>query len=110
MARRQFVGRGGAARAGQYERQISERLAETSALDEGIRRISQSLEEVRGSFAAAQAELRAIPVLEGLAQEVASLRDNVNRERAAYAEARATHDGLEREAKARAERRAAIEA
>jgi chromosome segregation protein len=93
-----------------HERQIAERLAQTSALDEGIRRITQSLEEVRGSFAAAQTELQAIPVLEGLAQEVASLRDNVNRERAAYAEARAKHDGLEREAKARAERLAAIEA
>ena len=93
-----------------HERQIAERLAHTSALDEGIRRITQSLEEVRGSFAAAQAELQAIPVLEGLAQEVASLRDNVNRERAAYAEARAKHDGLEREAKSRAERLAAIDA
>jgi chromosome segregation protein len=93
-----------------HERQTAERLAQTSALDEGIRRISQSLEEVRGSFAAMQTELQAIPVLEGLAQEVAALRDNVNRERAAYAEARAKHDGLEREAKARAERIAAIEA
>ncbi len=93
-----------------HERQIAERLAQTSALDEGIRRITQSLDEVRGSFGSAQTELQAIPVLEGLAQEVASLRDNVNRERAAYAEARAKHDGLEREAKARAERLAAIEA
>ncbi len=93
-----------------HERQIAERLAQTSALDEGIRRITQSLDEVRGSFEAAQAEFRAIPVLEGLAQEVAALRDNVNRERAAYAEARAKHDGLEREAKARAERINAIEA
>ena len=93
-----------------HERQIAERLAQTSALDEGIRRITQSLDEARGSFEAAQAEFRAIPVLEGLAQEVAALRDNVNRERAAYAEARAKHDGLEREAKARAERINAIEA
>ena len=93
-----------------HERQIAERLAQTSALDEGIRRISQSLDEVRASFEAAQAEFQAIPVLEGLAQEVAALRDNVNRERAAYAEARAKHDGLEREAKARAERLATLEA
>jgi chromosome segregation protein len=93
-----------------HERQIAERLAQTSALDEGIRRITQSLDEVRGSFEAAQVEFQAIPVLEGLAQEVAALRDNVNRERAAYAEARAKHDGLEREAKARAERINAIEA
>ena len=68
-----------------HERQIAERLAQTSALDEGIRRIAQSLDEVRGSFEAAQAEFQAIPALEGLAQEVAALRDNVNRERAAYA-------------------------
>ena len=93
-----------------HERQIAERLAQTSALDEGIRRIAQSLDEVRGSFEASQAEFQAIPVLEGLAQEVAALRDNVNRERAAYAEARAKHDGLEREAKARAERLASLEA
>jgi chromosome segregation protein len=93
-----------------HERQIAERLAQTSALDEGIRRITQSLDEVRGSFEALQAEFQAIPVLEGLAQEVAALRDNVNRERAAYAEARAKHDGLEREAKARAERLATLEA
>ncbi len=93
-----------------HERQIAERLAQTSALDEGIRRIGQSLDEVRASFEAAQAEFQAIPVLEGLAQEVAALRDNVNRERAAYAEARAKHDGLEREARARAERLATLEA
>ena len=55
-----------------HERQIAERLAQTSALDEGIRRIAQSLDEVRGSFEAAQAEFQAIPVLEGLAQEVAA--------------------------------------
>jgi chromosome segregation protein len=93
-----------------HERQIAERLAQTSALDEGIRRIAQSLDEARASFEAARAEFQAIPILEGLAQEVAALRDNVNRERAAYAEARAKHDGLEREAKARAERISAIEA
>ncbi|MGB9143406.1 MAG: chromosome segregation protein SMC [Aestuariivirga sp.] len=92
-----------------HERQIAERLAQTSALDEGIRRISQSLEEARGSFAATEAELLAMPELEGLTQEVSALRDNVNRERAAYAEARAKHDGLEREAKARTDRLAAIE-
>ena len=93
-----------------HERQIAERLAQTSALDEGIRRIAQSLDEVRASYESAQTEFQAIPVLEGLAQEVAALRDNVNRERAAYAEARAKHDGLEREAKARAERLATLEA
>ena len=81
--------------------------AQTSASDEGIRRIAQSLDEVRGSFEAAQAEFQAFGIGR-LAQEVAALRDNVNRERAAYAEARARHDGLEREASP-AERISAIE-
>ena len=93
-----------------HERQIAERLAQTSALDEGSRRIAQSLDEARAQLEAAQAEFAGHSGPRWLAQEVAALRDNVNRERAAYAEARAKHDGLEREAKARAERLAAIEA
>jgi chromosome segregation protein len=93
-----------------HERQVAERLAQTSALDEGLRRITASLEEVTSSHSVALAELNELPTLEGPTQNVSALRDGVNRERAAYAEARATHDGLEREAKARAERIAAIAA
>jgi chromosome segregation protein len=93
-----------------HERQVAERLAQTSALDEGLRRITQSLDEARSSHEATFAEINSLPALEGPAQEVALLKDAVNRERAAYAEARAKHDGLEREARARAERIAAIEA
>ena len=93
-----------------HERQVAERLAQTSALDEGLRRITQSLDEVQDTHEATLAEINALPALDGPTQEVALLKDAVNRERAAYAEARARHDGLEREAKARAERMAAIEA
>jgi chromosome segregation protein len=93
-----------------HERQVAERLAQTSALDEGLRRITASLEEVTVSHTAALAELNELPTLEGPTQSVSALRDGVNRERAAYAEARATHDGLEREAKARADRIAVIAA
>ena len=93
-----------------HERQVAERLAQTSALDEALRRVSQSLDEARAGLEASQAEIDAMPGVEGLTQEVATLRDSVNRERAAYAEARARHDGLEREAKARATRIGAIEA
>ncbi len=93
-----------------HERQAAERLAQTSALDEALRRVGQSLEEMRGAFAGAQAEIQAMPAVEGLTQAVAALRDSVNRERAAYAEARAKHDGLEREAKARVDRIQFIEA
>ena len=94
-----------------HERQIAERLAQTSALDEAhpphrpnrLRKCAAVLQRRRPNS-------RPFRYWKGLTQEVASLRDNVNRERAAYAEARAKHDGLEREAKARAERLAAIDA
>ena len=93
-----------------HERQIAERLAQTSALDEAFRRVGQSLEELRGTLSSSLAEIQAMPAVDGLAQAVSALRDSVNRERAAYAEARAKHDGLEREAKARADRIQFIEA
>ena len=93
-----------------HERQMAERLAQTSALDEAQRRIEQALGEARGLFATSEGEASALPALDGLQHEFAAARDNVNRDRAAYAEARATHDGLEREARARAERLKTIEA
>ncbi len=93
-----------------HERQAAEQLAQTSALDEGLRRINQSLDEVRGAFESAEAELNGLPALDGPTREMAALKDSVNGERAAYAEARAKHDGLEREAKSRTDRIAAIEA
>ncbi len=92
-----------------HERQIAERLAQTAALDEAMRRIDQSLVESRGQHEAALAEAHSLPVLDTLQTELALLRDAVNRDRASYAEARSQHDGLEREARARAERLAAID-
>ena len=91
-----------------HERGVAERLAQTSALDEGLRRITASIEETSATLAAAVSELAALPALETPTQDVAALRDLVNRERAAYAEARAKHDGLEREARARADRLTSI--
>ena len=93
-----------------YERQVAERLVQTSALEEAHRRISAALGEARGQFEATSAEAAELPVLDTLQAELGQLRDQVNRDRAAYAEARATHDGLEREARAGAERIKAIEA
>jgi chromosome segregation protein len=92
-----------------HERQVSERLAQTSALDEAQRRIEEALEEARGQLEDATGEAADLPVLDTLQSELNDLRGAVNRERAAYAEARATHDGLEREAKARTDRLKAIE-
>jgi len=88
----------------QHERQVSERLAQTSALDEAARRVAQSLNETRSSAEAAGQELSALAAHEGLSAELQNLRDTVNRERAGYAEHRARHDGLEREAKLRSDR------
>jgi len=93
-----------------HERQVSERLAQTSALDEAQRRIEEALEEARTMLEEASAEAAELPVLDSLQAELTDFRNAVNAERAAYAEARARHDGLEREAKARTDRIRAIEA
>ncbi|WP_395684649.1 chromosome segregation protein SMC [Aestuariivirga sp.] len=92
-----------------HERQVAERLAQTSALDEAQRRISDALEESRARLAEASAEAAGLPALDAQQAALSSLRDIVNQQRAAYAEARATHDGLEREASARASRLETIE-
>ena len=92
-----------------HERQSAERLAQTSALDEALRRIGQSLADGQSQLAATQGEAAALPVLDTLQDELAGLRDNVNRDRASYAESRSYHDGLEREARARLDRIKAIE-
>ncbi len=92
-----------------HERQSAERLAQTSALDEALRRIGQFLADGQSQLAAAQGEAAALPALDTLQDELAGLRDNVNRDRASYAEARSHHDGLEREARARLDRIKAIE-
>lgn len=92
-----------------HERQVAERLAQTSALDEAQRRIEEALEEARALLEEASAEAASLPELDALQAELNALRNAVNSERAAYAEARATHDGLEREAKARTDRIRAIE-
>jgi chromosome segregation protein len=93
-----------------HERQMAERLAQTSALDEAQRRIELSLVEAQGLLAAAEGEAAALPALDGLHAELETARNSVNRDRAHYAEIRARHDGLEREARARAGRLKAIDA
>lgn len=91
-----------------HERLAAERLAQTSALDEALRRIGASLSDRRGSAAALEAEIATLPLLDGLVAEAASLREAVNSERASYADVRARHDGLERDTRLRDERLAAI--
>jgi chromosome segregation protein len=93
-----------------HERQAAEGLARTSALDEARRRIAQSMADAGAQHESLVAEVAALPALDGLHIELGGLRGSVERDRAAYGEARARHDGLEREARARAERLRAIAA
>jgi chromosome segregation protein len=91
-----------------HERRMAETAAQTSALEEASRSSAARITEARGFFDAAQSEFAALPAADGIAQEVQRLREILNGERATYAEARAKHDGLEREAHIRAERLKAI--
>jgi chromosome segregation protein len=91
-----------------HERRMAETAAQSTALEEAARNSSARLAEAQAAIDAAQAEFAGFASAEGLAQNVQSLRDVLNAERATYAEARAKHDGLEREARVRVERLKAI--
>ena len=91
-----------------HERRMAETAAQTSALDEAARSSDSRLTEALGLFDIVQNEFAALPAADGSAQDLQRLRDILNSERATYAEARAKHDGLEREARIRAERLKAI--
>ncbi len=93
-----------------FERKQAEQTAQTSALDEAQRRTDAQLQDVNQLCAAAELEFAALPALDGLLTDASTLRDALNRERANYGEARARHDSLEREARMRADRLAAIDA
>lgn len=93
----------------QHERQVAERAAQTSALDEAQRRIAQNLEETRAATAASEAQFAELPALDGLNDSLRQLREAVTRERGSYGEARAHHDGLERAAAMRSERLRAVD-
>jgi chromosome segregation protein len=91
-----------------HERKLAEQTAQTSALDEAHRRTEAQRAETGAGLAAANREFAGLPALDGLQTESAHLRDALNRERSVYGEARARHDGLEREAKLRSDRLRAI--
>ena len=91
-----------------HERRMAENAAQTSALEEAARNAAAQLTEARDHHGAAQSQFAALPAADGLQQESTQLRDKLNGERGLYAEARAKHDGLEREARQRAERLKAI--
>ena len=91
------------------ERAMSEQLQQASALEEAGRRVEENKGEVSESLKQAKAELVQIPDASGLETQLAALREKVNESRTAYSESRARHDGLEREARMRADRLKAID-
>ena len=91
-----------------HERLTAERLAQTSAVDEALRRIADSLRDRREAVTSTDGEIVALPALDGMNQEATSLREAMNGARVAYTEMRAKHDGIEREARTRDERLATI--
>ena len=93
-----------------HERRMAESATAHSALDEAHRNAESQLAEVHEYHATATAQLADMPASDGLIAEVQRLRDTLNGERGLYAEARAKHDGLERDARARAERLKSISA
>jgi chromosome segregation protein len=93
-----------------HERKLAERLAESGALEEALRRIEAALGEARTTLERERADLAALPDIEALSRDVAALRDAATGARAHYLDARGKHDGLEREAAQRAGRLAAIAA
>ncbi|MFO1088460.1 MAG: chromosome segregation protein SMC [Hyphomicrobiales bacterium] len=92
-----------------FEKQLAERQRQSGALTEARTRIGEQIQDVTGQGERAQTDLTALPDVAALDAELAALKGAVARDRAAYAEARAAHDGIEREARVRADRLKAIE-
>ena len=80
-----------------------------AALDEARARLAETGQEAAQNLAAAEAQLRQSPDLSDLQARFDALATDVSRDRTALADARAVHEGLRREAEARARRLAAID-
>jgi len=92
----------------EHEKATGERLRQASVLEETARRIEAQIAEARASLEQVSQEKSGLAPTDGAEDELRSLRGAVDSCRAAYTEVRAAHDGLEREAKLRSERLAAI--
>ncbi len=91
-----------------HERRMAETAAQSSALAESAMQNRSQLEEAQGQLSASQVEAANLPANDGLTADAQRFRDALNGERGIYAEARARHDNLERDAKMRADRLAVI--
>ena len=112
QAWREAQHRVGAARdaLAQAEKAAGELTSRRAALDEARARVADAHEEAQAGFVEAEDMLGSAPDLADLQARLEQLSGAVARDRSAVADARAVHDGLNREAEARARRLTAIAA
>ncbi|GAA4108258.1 chromosome segregation protein SMC [Aminobacter aganoensis] len=94
----------------QAEKAAGELTSRRAALEEARTRVADAHEEAQETYVEAEDLLGSAPDLADLQMRLEQLSGAVARERSAVADARAVHDGLSREAEARARRLAAIAA
>ncbi|MGI9481394.1 MAG: chromosome segregation protein SMC [Hyphomicrobiales bacterium] len=91
-----------------HERAASDKTARASALEEARRRLADDLSETETGLESTNAELAGLAPLTDLEEKRTATAEALEHERSVYSEARATHDGLEREATSRENRLSAI--
>ncbi|TKT81166.1 chromosome segregation protein SMC [Aquamicrobium sp. LC103] len=91
------------------EKASGELASRRAVLDESRGRVSEMLDETSSAFEEAEAALAAAPDIGELQRGVERLAAEVSQDRTKLADARASHEGLKREADARTRRLAAIE-
>ncbi|MBT1155414.1 chromosome segregation protein SMC [Aminobacter anthyllidis] len=94
----------------QAEKAAGELTSRRAALDEARARVADTHEEAQAGFVEAEDMLGSAPDLADLQARLEQLSGAVARDRSAVADARAVHDGLNREAEARVRRLTAIAA
>ncbi|MDR7222509.1 chromosome segregation protein SMC [Aminobacter aminovorans] len=94
----------------QAEKAAGELTSRRAALDEARARVADAHEEAQAGYVEAEDMLGSAPDLADLQARLEQLSGAVARDRSAVADARAVHDGLNREAEARARRLTAIAA
>ena len=92
----------------EVEAERSRRASKLTAIEDARTRVSRDLDEAVKGQEAARAELADLPEIDALDRELATARQAAEERRAALAKARATFDGLEREAEMRTDRLAQI--
>ncbi len=93
---------------GETERARAAIMSRLSALAEAESRMEADLAQAETALKEARAGLAALPPADGLREELTRLRATLDEARRVYAEARARHDSLQREAQMRASRLKAI--